>query len=307
MNETIATEPAATDYRCGTLAIVGRPNVGKSTLLNALVGAHLSITAAKPQTTRHRILGVRSDPAGQLVLVDTPGLHHSAKRALNRQINQVAKSALADVDAVMWVIDANRFNDEDALVERLVMAADKPLIVVLNQVDRIADKENLLPQIAELAKRLPQAQIVPISALKRNGIEQLVKVALALLPQQAAYFEADTLTDRSERFLAAEYVREQLIRRLGEELPYASTVTIDRFQMDGTMRRIDATVWVEREGQKVIVIGDKGAKLKDVGTNARKRMEAQFDGKVFLTLWVKVKADWSDSDAALAQLGYHDN
>lgn len=298
------TSDTPAGFRCGTVAIVGRPNVGKSTLLNALVGAHLSITAAKPQTTRHRILGVRSDAAGQLVLVDTPGLHRSAKRALNRQINQVARNALADVDAVLWVVDANRWTDEDSLVERLVRDSGKPVVLVLNQVDRIADKERLLPQLAELGQRLPGVPLMPLSALKRNGIEALVKVVLGLLPEQAAYFEVDTLTDRSERFLAAEYVREQLIRRLGDELPYASTVTVDRFQMEGTMRRIDATVWVERDGQKAIVIGEKGSKLKDVGAAARKRMEAQFDGKVFLTLWVKVKADWSDSDAALAQLGY---
>lgn len=295
----------AKPFRCGTLALVGRPNVGKSTLLNALVGAHLSITAAKPQTTRHRILGVHSTAEGQLVLVDTPGLHRTGKRALNRQINHAALSAVADVDVLIWLLDCTRIGAEDAWVETLVRQSGKPLVIVLNKVDQMPDKSRLLPQISELQTRWPGIAIVPLSALKRDaGVGHLVEAAMALLPEQEAFFEVDTLTDRSERFLAAEYVREQLIRRLGEELPYASTVTIDRFVEDGKLRRIDATVWVEREGQKAIVIGDGGTKLKEVGTFARRRMETEFGHKVFLTLWVKVKAGWSDSETALAQLGY---
>lgn len=299
MNEPVA------GFRCGTVALVGRPNVGKSTLLNALVGAHLSITADKPQTTRHRILGVRTEADGQLVLVDTPGLHRGGKRALNRQINQTAQSALADVDVVVWLLDCTRIGAEDQWVESLLKPLNKPLLIVLNKVDKLTDKARLLPLLTDYQQRWPAATIIPLSALKRDtGVERLVRAALRLLPEQPAWFDADTLTDRSERFLATEYVREQLIRRLGEELPYATTVTVDRFVTEGRLRRIDATIWVERDGQKAIVIGDGGARLKEIGSHARKRMETQWDGKVMLTLWVKVKAGWSDSDTALAQLGY---
>lgn len=295
----------ASGYRCGTLALVGRPNVGKSTLLNAIVGAHLSITADKPQTTRHRILGVRTEPEGQLVLVDTPGLHRGGKRALNRQINHAAQTALADVDVVVWLLDCTRIMAEDGWVESLLKPLNKPLLIVFNKVDKLVDKARLFPLLTQYQERWPQSTIIPLSALKRDlGVERLVEAALKLLPEQPPWFDADTLTDRPERFLAAEYVREQLIRRLGEELPYATTVTIDRFITEGRLRRIDATIWVERDGQKAIVIGDAGGRLKEIGSHARKRMETQWDGKVFLTLWVKVKAGWSDSDTALAQLGY---
>jgi GTP-binding protein Era len=291
-------------FRCGTIALVGRPNVGKSTLLNALVGSHLSITAAKPQTTRHRILGIRSEAEAQLIFLDTPGLHQKAPRALNRQLNRTAEVALDDVDALVFVLDARKWQEDDEWVLEKIKRSGRPVVLALNKIDKVEDKTQLLPLLERYAAMHEFAAMVPLAALKRQGMQPLVKALLKLLPEQPAMFAADELTDRSERFLAAEHVREQLIRHLGEELPYASTVTIDDFELDGRLRRINATIWVERDGQKAIVIGEGGARLKHVGSLARKRMEAIFGGKVFLQLWVKVKNNWSDSDAVLKQFGY---
>lgn len=294
------------NFRCGYVAIVGRPNVGKSTLMNHLIGQKISITSNKPQTTRHRIIGIKSTADYQAVYVDTPGLHLDAKKAVNRYMNRTASTTLADVDVVIFVIEAGRWTAEDSNVLERVRGSSSPVILVVNKVDKIADKATLLPLLQQLAQRMPFAAIVPVSALKRDNLTELERVVAGQLPLSEPFFPEEQITDRSERFLAAEIVREKLMRTLGQELPYALTVEIEQFKTENNMLHIAAVIWVERDSQKRIVIGKSGAALKKVGQQARLDMERLFDNKVFLQLWVKVKEGWSDDERALLSLGYTD-
>ena len=297
----MANEPS----RFGVIAVVGRPNVGKSTLVNRLVGERLCITAARPQTTRHRVLGIVTDGPVQVAFVDTPGLHGNARRQLNRSLNRAAAAAITGVDAALFLVGAGRWGDDDALVRDRLREAGVPVIGVVNQVDRFRDKKRMLPFLESFSRELDMRAIVPVSAWKGDNIDGLWQEIRALLPEGEHQFEADDLTDRDERFLAAELVREQLTRRLGQEVPYSATVSIDRFQsLDDGRAGIDATIWVEREGQKAIVIGKDGAVLKAVGSSARQAMQRLFGIGVHLELHVKVRAGWSDDPRALRQFGY---
>jgi GTP-binding protein Era len=293
-------------HRAGHVAVIGRPNVGKSTLVNALVGAKVSITSNRPQTTRHRLLGIATFEHGQLLLVDTPGIHREQKRAMNRWMNRAARGALEGVDAALLVIEAGRWDDEDTLAYDALREAGVPVVLAVNQVDRIKDKTTLLPFLAKVSEGREFASVHPVSALKRKGLEPLVDSLLALMPEQPPLYAEDEITDKSQRFLAGELVREQLMRLLGAELPYATTVEIERFVEEGRMLRIGAVIWVEREGQKAIVIGKGGERLREIGSRAREQMERLFGAKVFLETWVRVREGWSDDEAALRTLGYHD-
>ena len=298
------------NHRAGHVAVIGRPNVGKSTLVNALVGAKVSIVSPRPQTTRHRLLGIATFPEGQLLLVDTPGIHREQKRAMNRLMNRAARGALEGVDAAMLVVRAGQWDDEDTLAYDALRGAGLPVVLVVNQVDRITDKSKLLPYLAKVSEGRDFAGIHPVSALKRSGLEALVKTVLSQLPEQPALYGEDEITDKSQRFLAGELVREQLMRQLGEELPYATTVEIERFVEEpspkGVLLRIGAVIWVERDGQKAIVIGKGGERLREIGTKSRQQMERLFDAKVFLETWVRVREGWSDDEAALRAFGYND-
>ncbi|MDH5824471.1 GTPase Era [Luteimonas sp. RD2P54] len=300
----------STPHRAGHVAVIGRPNVGKSTLVNALVGAKVSIVSNRPQTTRHRLLGIATFPEGQLVLVDTPGLHRdqgrSSASAMHRWMNRAARGALEGVDAALLVVQAGRWDEEDSAAWQLLHEAGVPVVLVVNQVDRMKDKAALLPFLAAAADGREFASVHPVSALKRTGLEALVGALLPLLPEQPAPYGEDEITDRSQRFLAAELLREQLMRQLGAELPYATTVEIERFEEEGALSRIGAVIWVEREGQKAIVIGKGGARLREIGTKARQQMERLFDRKVFLETWVRVREGWSDDEAALRAFGYEE-
>lgn len=293
-------------FRCGYVALVGRPNVGKSTLLNRLLGQKISITSRRPQTTRHRILGIKTEPDSQVIYVDTPGLHRRAERAINRYMNRTAGEVLQDVDAVVFLTEGTRWTDEDELVLQRVRQADVPVILAVNKVDRLQDKSVLLPHLQALGEKFAFAQIIPISAQRGENVQELEQAVLELLPHGPAMFPPDQITDRSERFMAAELVREKLFRLLGQELPYGLTVEIERFREDGGLLRINALVWVDRDSQKAIVIGKGGAVLKQVGQEARRDMEKAFQRKVFLEIWVKVKEGWADDERALRSLGYHE-
>lgn len=290
--------------KCGYVAILGRPNVGKSTLLNHLLQQKISITSRKPQTTRHNVIGIKTEDEVQIVFVDTPGLHKRQDSAINRYMNRVAGSATADVDVILFVIDRDRWTDEDeAVLERLKPVADK-VIVVLNKIDRLDNKDVLMPYMQNLQDQLNPSAIVPISALRQQSLDLLEGEIVDRLPEGAHFFAEDQVTDRSSRFLAAELVREKLVRQLGAELPYQVTVEIEEFRDKEEIIHISALILVEREGQKRITIGDKGARLKSIGQAARVDMETLFDKKVMLRLWVKVKAGWSDDERALRTLGY---
>jgi GTP-binding protein Era len=291
-------------HRAGHVAVIGRPNVGKSTLVNALVGAKVSITSNRPQTTRHQLLGIATFPEGQLLLVDTPGIHREQKRAMNRMMNRAARGAIEGVDVAMLVVRAGQWDDEDALAFDALRSAGVPVVLVVNQVDRIKDKSVLLPYLAKVSEGREFAAVHPVSALKRKGLEALVRDVLALVPEQPALYAEDEITDKSQRFLAGELVREQLMRQLGEEVPYATTVEIERFVVDGALLRIGAVIWVERDGQKAIVIGKGGERLREIGAAARQQMERLFGSKVFLETWVRVREGWSDDEAALRAFGY---
>jgi GTP-binding protein Era len=292
-------------FRCGSVAIVGRPNVGKSTLLNALIDAHLSIVTPRAHTTRQRILGIANPEGGQILYLDTPGLHRDAKRAINRSLNRAVHAAIADADLVVQVAAAGHWDDEDAAVYAALDERAVPRLLVVNKVDRIPDKGNLLPFVEGLTRRQTWDEVFLVSAEKRSGLGELERVILARLPQAEPAYDTETFTDRSERFLVAELVREQLMRQLGEELPYATAVEIERFEdrPDG-ITEIAAVVWVERDGQKAIVIGAGGRRAKALGSAARRGIEALLDRKVFLKLWVRVRAGWSDDEGALKQFGY---
>jgi len=291
-------------HRAGTVAVVGRPNVGKSTLVNSLVGAKVSIVAPRAQTTRHRLMGIATFPEGQLLLVDTPGIHGKQPRAMNRYMNRVARGAVEGVDAAALVVEAGRWLEDDALAYDALREAKVPVVLVINKVDKFPDKTKLFPFIAEVTKEREFAAVHPVSALKSKGTSALVKDLLSLVPESEAHYPEDEITDRSQRFLAGELVREQLMLRLGEELPYSATVEIEKFEEDGALLRIAAVIWVERDSQKAIVIGKGGERLKAISTGARKGMEELFGGKVFLQTWVRVREGWSDDEAALGRFGY---
>jgi len=298
--------PEQVQHRCGTVALVGRPNVGKSTLLNALLGWHLSIAGPKPQTTRHQILGILTRPQGQILFLDTPGLHRGGGRAINRQLNRGARDAIAQTDVAVHLIEAGRWTGEDQLVWEALAKANRPRLLVLNKVDAKKNKELLLPFLAEVSAKHNYDAVYLVSAKRRDGLEQLERGILERLPIGPPIHEEDELTDRSERFLAGELVREQLMLRLAQELPYATTVEIDDFRDGEGRAEIEATIWVEREGQKAIVIGKGGEQLKTIGTAARGAMQKVFDRRVHLKLWVKVRENWSDDEAALRKFGYMD-
>lgn len=289
---------------CGFIAIVGQPNVGKSTLLNTILGKKLSITSDKPQTTRHSILGIKTLNEAQLIFVDTPGIHKGGKRALNRSMNKTARASLQDVDCVLFVVIALHWDDEDETVLKLLKKCSAPVILVINKIDKVKQRERLLPFIESISQKYPFAKIVPISAEKGTQVEALEKEILQYLPESPHFYEDDQLTDRSDSFVASEIIREKLTRFLGQELPYALTVGIDLFEVEEGMIRIYAVIWVERDGQKPIVVGADGEVLKRVGTQARLDMERFFGKKVFLKLWVKVKSNWSDDEKLLNRLGY---
>lgn len=294
------------DYRAGTIAVIGRPNVGKSTLVNALVGAKISIVSPKAQTTRHRLLGIATFPDGQLMLVDTPGIHGRQTRAMNRYMNRAARGAVSDVDAAVLVIEAGRWTEDDSLAMSALKESKVPCVLVVNKVDKVADKNSLLPFIAKITAEHEFTSVHPLSALKNKGTDALVKTLIGLMPESEAHYGEDEITDKSERFLAGELVREQLMTRLGEELPYSTTVEIEKFEEDGQMLRISAVVWVERESQKPIVIGNGGERMKAISTSARVGMEKLFGRKVFLETWCRVREGWSDDEAALRRFGYLD-
>ena len=292
--------------RCGYVAIVGRPNVGKSTLLNRILGQKLSITSRKPQTTRHQILGIKTEEDVQAVYVDTPGMHLGGEKAINRYMNRAASSSLADVDVVVFLIDRLRWTEEDEMVLDKVRNCRAPVILAVNKVDRLEEKEALIPWLDDLSRKMDFAHIVPLAAKDGHNVDRLERLVHGFLPESVHFFGEDQITDRSSRFLAAELVREKVMRQLGDELPYQITVEIEEFKdVDGVLH-ISALLLVERPGQKKIVIGDKGSRLKTIGRDARLDMEKLFDSKVMLNLWVKVRSGWSDDERALASLGYND-
>ena len=292
--------------RCGYVAIVGRPNVGKSTLLNYLLGQKISITSRKPQTTRHRVLGIKTEGSHQIIFVDTPGLHKAEEKAINRYMNRAASSTLRDVDVVLFVVDRTAWTEEDDMVLARVVQSGLPTLLVVNKVDLLQDKSLLLPHLQALSEKAPFAAIVPVSALRRQNLVDLETEILRLLPESDHFFPEEQITDRSQRFLAAEIVREKIMRQLGDELPYAVTVEIEAFSREGDILHISAVIFVERKGQKKILIGEGGSRLRSIGTDARQDMEALFDSRVMLRLWVKVKSGWSDDERALRSLGYDD-
>lgn len=289
---------------CGTVSIVGRPNVGKSTLLNRLVGQKLSITAHKPQTTRHSIIGIKTEDTVQIIYVDTPGIHVDAKRALNQVLNRTASSSLHDVDAVLMLVQAMVWNDDDKRTFELVSNAGTPFYLVVNKVDTIKNKTDLLPFLTSLPAHDALQDVLLVSARSGDGVAQLESSIIRHIPVAPFQFGEDDLTDRSSRFLASEAVREQLTRFLSAELPYALTVEIETFEESPELLRIGAVVWVEKNSQKGIIIGKGGARLKEVGSRARRSMETLFDTKVYLQLWVRVKEGWADDERALRSLGY---
>ena len=291
------------DFRTGYVAIVGRPNVGKSTLLNHLVGQKISITSRKAQTTRHRITGIYTDDETQFVFVDTPGFQLQHQNALNRAMNRTVTQVLNDVDVTLFVTEALRFGDKDRQVLKL-LPKNRPVLLIINKVDTIEEKSKLLPFIQQASELFPFAAIIPISAQQSTGLPELLREIRSHLPVGQPLFGEDEITDRSERFLAAEIIREKLFRLLGEEIPYSTTVEVEKFEMDGTMRRIHAAIIVDKSGQKAIVIGKGGEKLKTIGTQARQDMEKLFEGKVYLEIWVKVKSGWADDERAIKSLGY---
>jgi len=292
--------------RCGYVAIVGRPNVGKSTLLNHVLGQKISITSRKPQTTRHNMLGIKTEAHYQIIFVDTPGLHLGQDKAINRYMNRSASTAIRDVDVVIFVVDRCAWTDEDEAVARRLEHSPCPVLIALNKVDQIDDKTDLLPQIESLAERVNASEIIPISALRGNNLDALEEEIVKRLPEAEHFFPEDQITDRSSRFIAAEMVREKITRQLGDELPYQMNVEIEEFSQQGNILHISALILVERDGQKRILIGNKGDRIKQIGSEARLDMEAMFDCKVMLRLWVKVKSGWSDDERALRSLGYDD-
>jgi GTP-binding protein Era len=293
------------DFRCGYIALVGRPNVGKSTLLNRILGQKISITSRRPQTTRHRVLGIKTHDSAQLIYVDTPGIHDYSGRAMNRHMNRTASRVLPDVDVVVFLVDGFKWTGDDDLVLKKLDNIDCPVILVVNKIDLLANRDELLPWLQELSGKRRFEQVIPVSATKGDNVTALETAIETLLPQAPAMFPEDQVTDRSVRFLAAELVREKLFRKLGKELPYGLTVEIESFKSEPGITHIHALIWVERKSQKTIVIGRQGRVLKEVGIEARKDIEVLIDGKVNLKLWVKIKEGWADDERALRSLGYN--
>ncbi|MGI2109598.1 GTPase Era [Shewanella frigidimarina] len=308
MNQAAPTSTAKYDVTyCGMVAIVGRPNVGKSTLLNKLLGQKVSITSKKPQTTRHRIMGIHTDGPSQIIFIDTPGLHIEEKRAINRLMNRAAASSLADVAMVIFVVDGMTWTADDEMVLQKIQHRndDRKIILAINKVDNIKDKASLFPYLTELAKKFDFDEILPISASKGTNVQRILDMARESLPEAPFYFPEDYVTDRSQRFMASEIVREKLMRFLGDELPYDATVEIEQFKMmENGVYQINALILVEREGQKRMVIGNKGERIRTIATQSRLDMETLFENKVFLEVWVKVKSGWADDERALRSLGY---
>jgi len=308
MNKTGLDDAQGTteDYRCGYVGLVGRPNVGKSTLMNQILGQKLSIVTAKPQTTRQRIAGIKTTEQGQVIYIDTPGIHLAARRALNRYMNRIARASFHDVDLVLFLIEAGRWNKQDENVARSLASVDVPVILVINKIDLLPDKTRLLAFLNKEVKTSRFSEVLLISAKSGDGLAGLEEKVLQTLPFSRPFYDEDQFTDRSERFLAAELIREQLMTRLHQELPYALTVEIEEFKRVDGILRIGAIIWVERNGQKQIVIGKGGQVLKQVGTAARHALSELFDEKIFVRMWVKVSRDWSDNERALKQFGYEE-
>lgn len=293
---------------CGLIAIVGRPNVGKSTLLNSLLGQKVSITSRKPQTTRHRILGILTEENCQAVLVDTPGLHSDEKRAINRLMNKAASSSIAEVELIVFLVEGTHWTTDDELVLSKIKKSGAPCILVVNKIDNVQEKESLLPHLQKLGSKYDFQEIIPISATKGDNVNKIHESCMAALAEGDFWFPEDHITDRSSRFMASEIIREKLIRFTGDELPYSTTVEIEQFKVDAKgILHINALILVERETQKRMVIGNKGEKLKTIGQEARRDMQAMFDQQVFLETWVKVKSGWADDERALRSLGYGDD
>lgn len=298
-----------TTQHCGFVAIVGRPNVGKSTLLNQLLGQKVSITSRKAQTTRHRIVGIDTQDNDQIIYIDTPGLHIEEKRAINRLMNRAASSSIGDVELVIFVVEGTHWTDDDEMVANKLKDCKSPVLLVINKIDNVTDKSQLLPHIQEISQKINFLDVIPISAEKGEGIDIIKDIVKKHLPVGEHHFPEDYITDRSQRFMASEIIREKLMRFLGDELPYSVTVEIEQFKVDERtgMYRINGLILVERDGQKKMVIGNKGEKIKKIGIEARKDMQSFFDTKVHLELWVKVKAGWADDERALRSLGYSDD
>lgn len=294
---------ATTDFRCGYIAIVGRPNVGKSTLMNALIGAKVSITSRKAQTTRHRITGIQTTDAAQFIYVDTPGFQTRHSNALNKTLNRTVTNTLTAADVILFIVEAGTYGAADKQVLDLI-PRNVPCILVINKSDRVKDKAVMMPFAQNVAAERDFAAIVPVSAKQRFQLNVLESEIQKHLPANAPIFDEDDITDRSEKFLAAEIVREKVFRFVGDELPYTSTVVIEKFEQEGNLRRIFATILVERDSHKAMVIGQKGAKLKEISTQARLDMEKLFGGPVYLEIWVKVKSGWADNEAGLRAYGY---
>ena len=302
MNHSLNHAPSP-PFRTGVIAVIGRPNVGKSTLVNALVGAKVSIVSNKPQTTRHRILGVRTETGAQFIFADTPGFQTQYKSALNTAMNRSVTQALTEVDVVLWLVEARKFVPADQRILPL-LPRDKPVILVVNKVDTVADKATLFPYLQTLSQQYKFAEILPLSAEKTRDAERLPAILKPYLPEGEPWFAEDDITDRSSRFLAAELVREKVFRLTGDEIPYAVAVTIEEFSEEPTLFRIGAVVWVDRDAHKPILLGRGGEHIKRIATEARQDMEKLFDRKVFLTLWVKVKGGWADDTRLIKQFGY---
>ena len=292
--------------RCGYVAIVGRPNVGKSTLLNHILGQKLSITSRKPQTTRHNLLGIVTEPNLQMIFVDTPGIHTNQERAINRVMNRSAASVISDVDVVIFVVDRNQWSEADEYVARCLSNTSVPVIVVVNKIDMIEDKETLLPHLQFLSTQVNALDLVPLSALRKTNLEPLLERIKTLMPENPPLFAEDQITDRSERFLCSEIIREKITRQLGAEVPYQVTVEIENFRAEGKITHIDALILVERDGQKKIIIGNGGERIKAIGQKSRVDIENLLACKVMLKTWVKVRSGWSDDERALRSLGYMD-
>ena len=292
--------------RCGYVAIVGRPNVGKSTLLNHILGQKLGITSRKPQTTRHNLLGILTEPNLQMIFVDTPGIHTNQERAINRVMNRSAASVISDVDVVIFVVDRNQWSEADEYVAKCLSNTSVPVIVVVNKIDMIEDKETLLPHLQFLSKQVNAHDLVPLSALRKTNLEPLLERLKTLMPENPPLFAEDQITDRSERFLCSEIIREKITRQLGAEVPYQVTVEIENFRAEGKITHIDALILVERDGQKKIIIGNGGERIKSIGQKSRVDIENLLACKVMLKTWVKVRSGWSDDERALRSLGYMD-
>ena len=296
-----------TEPRCGYVAIIGRPNVGKSTLLNHILGQKLCITSRKPQTTRHTLLGIKTEDDLQMIFVDTPGIHTNQERAINRVMNRSAASVISDVDVLVFVVDRFEWSEADEYVAKYLSNSTVPVIIAVNKVDMIEDKEALLPHLKFLETKVNAADLIPLSALRRTNLDELEEKIKTYMPERMHMFPEDQITDRSERFLAAEIVREKIMRQLGAEVPYQVTVEIEEFRAEKKITHISALILVERDGQKKIIIGSNGERIKKIGEQARADIESLLDCKVMLRTWVKVRSGWSDDERALRSLGYMDD